>query len=199
VVLEPCFNWSQGDQSEGGGIRQAVIVSNCDHLKLYVKDALKFEIDPDRERYGHLPHPPFVKDLTGEHLEDWGDLRIDGYLKGEKVISKTLPGNDYDRQLHVEPDDKELAGDGIDATRVVLRVTNEHGGARPFSTGSILLRVEGPGEIIGENPFALVAGVGAIWIRSRQAAGVIRLHARHQYLGEQTVEIQVKPAEPELI
>jgi len=132
-------------------------------------------------------------------LEDWGDLRIDGYIGGEKVISKTLPGNDYDRQLHVEPDDKELAGDGIDATRVVLSVTNEHGGARPFSTGAITLRVEGPGEIIGENPFTLAGGVGAIWVRSKETAGTIRLHARHPYLGEKTVEIRVKAAPPEPI
>ncbi len=114
-------------------------------------------------------------------------------------ISKTLPGNDYDRQLHVEPDDAELVGDGIDATRVVLRVTNEQGGARPFSTGAVLLRVEGPGEIVGENPFSLVGGVGAVWVRSKEAAGTIKLHARHQYLGEKTVEIRVKPAEPEQV
>ncbi len=199
IVLEPCFNWSQGDQSEGGGVRHAVIASNCDRLKIYVNGVLKLELDPDRAAYGHLPHPPFVTDLAGEHLEDWGDLRIDGYLHGEKVISKTMPGNDYDRQLHVEPDDTELAGDGIDATRVVLRVTNEHGGARPFATGAILLRLEGPGEISGENPFALVGGVGAVWVRSREAAGVIRLHARHPYLGEKTVEIRVKAAAPEQV
>lgn len=197
IVLEPCFNWSQGDQSEGGGIRHAVIVSNCDHLKIYLKGALLKEVDPDRENYGHLPHPPFVTGLMSRRLEDWGDLRIDGYIGGEKVISKTLPGNDYDRELHLEPDDRELSGDGIDATRVVLRVTNEHGGARPFATGAISLRVEGPGEIIGENPFSLAGGVGAIWIRSREAAGTIRLHARHPYLGEKTVEIQVKPAPAE--
>ncbi len=199
IVLEACFNWSQGDQSEGGGIRHAVVASNCDHLKFYVKGDLKAEAEPDRENYGHLPHPPFVIDLTGEHLEDWGDLRIDGYINGEKVISKTLPGNDYDRQLHVEPDDAELTGDGIDATRVVLRVTNEHDGARPFASGAVLLRIEGPGEIIGENPFSLAAGVGAVWVRSKEAAGVIRLHARHPYLGEKTVEIHVKPAEAELV
>jgi len=199
IVLEPCFNWSQGDQSEGGGIRHAVIVSNCDHLKIYVKDTLKFEADPDRETYGHLPHPPFVLDLTGERLEDWGDMRIDGYLNGSKVISKTLPGNDYDRELHVVPDDAELMGDGIDATRVVLSVTNEHGGARPFSTGAIALHIEGPGEIVGENPFSLVGGVGAIWVRSKEAAGTIRLHARHHYLGTKTVEIKVKAAEAETV
>jgi beta-galactosidase len=199
IVLEPCFNWSQGDQSEGGGIRHAAIVSNCDHLKIHVKGDLKSEVEPDRERYGHLPHPPFVIDLNGEHLEDWGDLRIDGYINGVKVISKTLPGNDYDRQLHVEPDDPELVGDGIDATRVVLRVTNEYGGARPFSTGTVALRVEGPGEIVGENPFSLAGGVGAVWVRSKEGAGIIRLHARHQYLGEKTVEIRVTPAEAEQV
>jgi len=199
IVLEPCFNWSQGDQSEGGGIRQAVIVSNCDHLKIYLKDVLKYEVDPDRERYGHLPHPPFVADLKSGNLEDWGDLRIDGYLKGEKVISKTLPGNDYDRQLHVEPDEHELTGDGSDATRVVLRVTNEHDGARPFSTGTVLLRVEGPGEIIGENPFSLAGGVGAVWIRSKESAGTIRLYARHPYLGEKMAEIRVTAAKPEQV
>ncbi|HLY19338.1 MAG TPA: glycoside hydrolase family 2 TIM barrel-domain containing protein [Bryobacteraceae bacterium] len=199
IVLEACFNWSQGDQSEGGGVRHAAIMSNCDHLKIYVKGALKMEADPDGATYGHLPHPPFIVDLTGEHLEDWGDLRMDGYINGQKVISKTMPGNDYDRQMHVEPDDAELLGDGIDATRVVLRVTNEHGGARPFSTGAILLRLEGPGEIIGENPFALAGGVGAVWVRSKEAAGVIRLHARHQYLGEKTVEIRVKAAAAEQV
>jgi beta-galactosidase len=87
----------------------------------------------------------------------------------------------------------------VDATRVVLRVTNEHGGARPFSTGAIALRLEGPGEIIGENPFSLAGGVGAVWVRSREAAGTIRLHARHPYLGEKTVEIRVKAAEPEQV
>ena len=199
IVLEPCFNWSQGDQSQGGGIRQAAIVSNCDHLKIYLRDKLLREVDPDRATYGHLPHPPFVADLMSEHLEDWGDLRIDGYIAGRKVISKTLPGNDYDRQLHVEPDDLELAGDGIDATRVVLRVTNEHGGPRPFSTGAIVLRLTGPGEIIGENPFSLAGGVGAVWVRTKEAVGVIRLHAQHPYLGEKTVEIKVKQAEPEQV
>ncbi len=160
IVLEPSFNWSQADQSEGGGIRRAAIVSKCDHLKIYVKDKLKLELDPDRATYAHLPHPPFVHDLMSEHLEGWGDLRIEGYVNGQKVISKILPGNDYDRQLHVEPDDPELIGDGIDATRVVLRVTNEHDGPRPFSSGAVALRISGPGEIIGENPFSLAGGVG---------------------------------------
>lgn len=199
VVLEPCFNWSQGDQSEGGGIRRATICSNCDHLKFYVKGELKLEADPDRTTYPHLRYAPFIVDLMGRRLEDWGDLRIDGYINGEKVISKTLPGNDTDAELQVLPDDMELAGDGIDATRVVLKVTNAEGGWRPFSSGAVTLRIEGPGEIVGENPFSLVGGVGAIWVKSKEGAGVIRLEARHPRLGAKIVEIQVKAAPSEFV
>jgi beta-galactosidase len=199
IVLEPCFNWSQGDQSEGGGIRKAVICSNCDHLKIYLKGKLKVEADPDRKTYPHLAHPPFQVDLLGIPLEGWGDLRIDGYFGGKLVISKMLPGNDMDQELHVEPDDGELSGDGIDATRVVLRVTNAQGGWRPFSTGAVSLQIEGPGEIIGENPFSLVGGVGAVWVKAKQGSGTIRLEARHPYLGTKSVEIQVKTAPRELV
>jgi beta-galactosidase len=199
VVLEPCFNWSQGDQSEGGGIRKATICSNCDHLKFYVKGELKFEADPDRKTYAHLRYPPFIIDLMSRRLEDWGDLRIDGYIKGEKVISKTLPGNDTDAELRVEPDDIELAGDGIDATRVVLILVNSEGGWRPFSTAAVTLEIEGPGEIIGENPFSLAGGVGAVWVRSKQGSGTIRMMAKHPFLKAQTVEIQVKGSEREVV
>jgi beta-galactosidase len=199
VVLEPCFNWSQGDESEGGGIRKAVICSNCDHLKIYLQDKPLVEVDPDRETYPHLRYPPFQVNLWSRRLEDWGDLRIDGYISGEKVISRTLPGNDTDAQLHLEPDDRELMGDGIDATRVVVKVTNTEGGWRPFSTGALALTIGGPGEIIGENPFALSGGAGAVWVRSKPAAGTIRLEALHPYLGTKVVTIQVKAAKPEAI
>lgn len=40
-------------------------------------------------------------------------------------------------------------------------------------------------------------GVGAVWLRAHQGHGLIRLSARHPYLGTKTVEIQVTPAEPE--
>jgi beta-galactosidase len=199
IVLQPCFNWSQGDQSDGGGVRRATIASNCDHLKIYLKGNLLVETGPDRQTYPHLRYPLFIVDLMSKELEDWGDLRIDGYINGEKVASRTLPGNDTDAEFHVEPDDRELAGDGIDMTRVVLKVTNIRGGWRPFSTGAVTMKIEGPGEIIGENPFALEGGVGAVWIKAKEAAGTIRLHAHHQYLGNKTVEIRVTAADAEVV
>jgi len=96
-------------------------------------------------------------------------------------------------RLSVEPDDVELVGDGIDATRVVLRVTDEFGATRPFADGAVALTLTGPGEIIGENPFALFGGVGAVWIKTKESSGTIRLTANHPKLGAKTIEIRVKP------
>jgi len=89
-----------------------------------------------------------------------------------------------------------LIGDGIDATRVVLKVTDEFGAVRPFANAAISLSLQGPAEIIGENPFALFGGVGAVWIKTKTSPGpvrVARLTATHSTLGSKTVEIVVKP------
>jgi len=92
----------------------------------------------------------------------------------------------------IEPDDRELVGDGIDMTRVVLKVVDEFGNVRPFSNAAITLSLQGPGEIVGDSPFALFGGVGAVWIKARPGVGVIRLKATHETLGSKTVSINVK-------
>jgi beta-galactosidase len=83
-------------------------------------------------------------------------------------------------------------------TRVVLRVTDEYGAARPFATGAVQLTLDGPGEIVGENPFALTGGVGAVWVKTREGAGQIRLFATHPQLGTNMVEIVVEAAPDEM-
>ncbi len=156
-------------------------------------DRLIADLKPDRETFPHLQYPPFVKDIHDDiHRGAWGDMKIEGYIDGKKVITKTLSGRGADRQLMVEPDDRELIGDGIDTTRVVLKVTDEYGSVRPLANAAIALSLTGPGEIIGENPFSLFGGVGAVWIKTKQAAGTIRLTARHPVLGSKTIDIVVE-------
>ena len=195
VVLEPGFNWSIGDSSDYGGHGEGVIFSNCDRLIVYIADELQAELAPDRERFGNLPHPPFFFSAlsgTAPWRRVWGDIRIDGYIGDRKAASRTLSSKGVDQRFCAEPDDSELLGDGIDATRVVLRVTDEFGAPRPFATGAVALEIEGPGEIVGENPLALFGGVGAVWVRTREAEGTIALRAKHPVLGTRTVRIEVK-------
>ncbi len=204
IVLEPAFHWARGDESVG--FTDAVVCSNCDHLQLFSRAGseagnpwkLIAEADPDRAQFPHLKYPPFIFDMR-RYRAGWGDLRIDGYLGGKLVISRSLSGRGVDSKFLLLPDDRALMADGADATRVVLRVTDEFGAVRPFANDSIALTLEGPAELIGDNPFALIGGTGAVWIRAREEPGAVRLTAKHPRLGAQTVTIEVSPAAPEAV
>ena len=209
VVLEPAFHWARGD--EAVGFTKAVFCSNCDHLKIFGRAdsvesnpwVLLAELDPDRAEFEHLKYPPFVLELSKLDLKKlhagWGDLRIDGFVGGKQMISKTLSGRGVDAKFLLLPDDVELQADGADSTRVVLRVTDEFGAVRTYANDPIALTLEGPGKLIGDNPFALVGGTGAVWIRASEEAGKVRLTAKHPRLGTQTVEIAVSPAARETV
>ena len=199
VVIEPGFFYSWGDRGGGNGPGVVPICSNCDHLKVYYNGQLLLEADPDRKTYPHLKYPPFIVSLTTLSFRTWGDLKIEGYIKDKLVAAKLLPGNGTDDVLVVKPDDLELDGDGRDATRVVLAVVDSGGNYRPFATGAISLSVTGPGEIVGENPFSLSGGAGAVWVKAKESSGTIHLVASHQYLGKKSVDIHVRPVEAEFV
>ena len=196
VVLEPAFHWARGDASVG--FSKAVVCSNCEHLKFYIDDKLVADVDPDRKQFAHLKYAPFVFEL-GELFHKWGDLRIEGYIQGKLAITKRLSGRGVDTKFLLVPDDTELMADGADSTRVVLRVTDEFGAVQPFANDAIKLQLEGPAEIIGDNPFSLVGGTGAIWIRAQQSAGTVRLKAVHPSLGTQEAEIKLVASPEELV
>jgi beta-galactosidase len=195
VVLEPAFHWARGDESIG--FTTALVGSNCDHLKFFIDDQLVAEADPDRTEFGGLPHPPFHVRL-GELFHHWGDLRIEGYIQGKLVVARSYSGKGVDQKFALLPDDTSLLADGADATRVVFRVTDEFGAIRPFANDAILLQIEGPAEIIGDSPFSLVGGTGAIWIRAQQQPGSVRFIATHPRLGKQEITLAIAPADPEL-
>jgi beta-galactosidase len=209
VVLEPAFHWAKGD--EAIGFRRAVVSSNCDHLKFSLREHSDpsnpwtpvAELDPDRAEFAHLRYPPFQLDLRvlgSKKLQfGWGDLRIDGYIQGKQVISRSLSGNGVDRRFVLLPDDRTLVADGADTTRVVLRVTDEFGNVHPSANDPVVFTLEGPGALIGDNPFALVGGTGAVWLRAGEQPGIVRLTAKHLRLGTQTVELTLTPAAPETV
>ena len=199
VVIEPGFYYAWGDRAGGNGPGVVPICSNCDHLKIFCAGKFHSEIDPDRATFPHLEHPPFMAKLNNLGFRGWGDLIVEGYVKDKLVGTRVLGSRGIDDRLLVKPDDTELDGDGRDATRVVLAVTGVQGDLRPFATGAIELTLTGPGEILGENPFALAGGAGAVWVRSKEGSGIVKLEARHQYLGKQTVEIKVRAVDPELV
>ncbi len=206
IVLEPCFQWSaKADWPSGLGVRaadgsfvtrNALVWSNCDHLKFYVGEKMVAEVDPDRVNFPNLPHPPFQVDLNRNPSQD---LRIEGYVAGKKVSEKKYSSKGFDQQFLLLADDQALVADGADATRVIVKVTDEFGNLLRYSTAAIALTLDGPAEIIGDNPFSLMGGCGAVWVRAGQKPGVVRMQARHPTLGVREVEIKILAAEAERI
>ena len=197
VVLELALAWAPSD--EAGGLSKLVICSNCDHLKLYINAKPLLEADPDRGQFPHLAHPPYVIDLGDKLDGNWGDLRVEGYIAGRQAIVRNYSGKGFDQRFVLEADDHQLTGDGADSTRVVLRVTDEFGNTRPLADNAISLQLDGPAELLGDNPFVLVGGVGAVWIRASERSGTVRLKATHPLLGEKTVAIEIVGSPQELI
>jgi beta-galactosidase len=127
----------------------------------------------------------------------WGDLRVEGYIGGNKVIEKRMSGRGVDTKFTITADETTLTGDGADAARVVLRVTDEFGAIRPFANDAIHFKLDGPAELIGDNPFSLIGGTGAIWIRAQEQPGTLALTATHPVLGEQKLQFQILQAASE--
>ncbi len=209
IVLEPAFHWANSDESTY--FSKAVVCSNCEHLKFYLREGslesnpwkLIAELDPNHAEFLHLTYAPFVletKNIDRKVFDiAWGDLRIDGFIKGQRVISKTLSGRGVDRKFTLLPDDLTLVADGADTTRVVMRVTDEFGAIRTYADAPIVLTLEGPGKLIGDNPFVLVGGTGAVWVRAGETAGTVRLTAKHPRLGTQTLNFNLTASAKELV
>jgi beta-galactosidase len=133
-----------------------------------------------------------------ELFHKWGDLRLEGYIQGKQVIAKDFSGKGVDVKFALLPDDTKLSADGADTTRVVLRVTDEFDRIRPFANDAIKFELEGPAEIIGDNPFTLIGGTGAIWIRAKEQAGAVTLTATHPQLGKQQLQFEITATAPEV-
>ena len=194
-VIEPSFYWDFGPQTPNGPGKNAAIFSNCDRLELLVNGQRYSTLYPDSANYPNLKHPPFFVDLyvDGSH---YPELRIDGYIGKDLALSRSFSSDAARDRLALEADDRELIGDGSDATRLVFRVVDKFGANRAFAGGSVTLQIAGPGIIVGDNPFSLAesGGVGAVWIKSLpDSAGEVRVIAKHPAFGVETAMIDVRP------
>ncbi|MFF4983823.1 glycoside hydrolase family 2 TIM barrel-domain containing protein [Streptomyces sp. NPDC001046] len=205
-VIAPAFYWPFLPPPPVNGVPQpdprtdAMICSNCDTLEIYLDGELKGTVTPDSTRFPNLPFPPSFADLTFP-AGTAPELRIDGFVGGTKVVSRTFSGDKTGDRLEVSLDDTTLSGNGFDATRAVFRVVDEHGNFRAYTAGDVTLELSGPGVLIGQTPFALDAngGVGAVWIRTMPASsGTIRLTAKLAGYPDASATITVAYAAPEV-
>jgi beta-galactosidase len=192
--IHPNFYWDFGTKSPKGPGKNVAIFSNCERLELFLDDVHYATLQPDRKNYANLKHPPFFTDLDMDGSRR-PVLRVDGFVAGKCLLTRHFSSDPKLDQLTVLADHTELIGDGIDATRIVFRITDTYGAARPFVGGIVSFNVEGPGILIGDNPFDLdeSGGAAAIWIKSKpNSSGNITVLAKHPVFGSKIVKINVR-------
>jgi beta-galactosidase len=194
-VIAPAFYWDFGPTSPVTSLPLAMICANLDLLKVYVGGDLLATVAPDTGNYGSLPYPPSFVDFSSVDGSTLPELRIDGYLAGVKVASRTFDADRSLDKLSVEADDLEIDGDGADATRVAFRAVDRYGNARPYVDGLVTLSIDGPAVLVGDNSldFRATGGVGAVWIRSISGSpGRVTVRASHPALGEAAAAITAR-------
>jgi beta-galactosidase len=194
-VIAPAFYWDFGPASPVTSLPQAMICANLDRLELYLASEHFATLTPDAAAYPHLAYPPSFADFTAVDGSSLPDLRIDGYLGGELVASRSFSCDPSGDVLTLEADDAEIAADGTDATRLWFRAVDRYGAPRPYVTGQVTLDLDGPAVLIGDNPFdfAAAGGVGAAWLRSLPGSpGLVTVTATHPALGTAITTVLVR-------
>jgi beta-galactosidase len=193
-VIEPNFYWDFGPASPAGPGQRAAIFSNCDRLEISVAGRQHSTLHPDRAGFPHIKYPPFFADLSVDG-SDKPELRIDGYVGTKLVLSRSFSSDRSADRLQLHSGDTELVADGSDATWLTFGTADKFGTLRTFVEGEVTLTVEGPGRIVGDNPFQLTdsGGSGAVMVQTiARRTGRIRVTARHSHLGTASVAISVR-------
>ncbi len=200
IVLQPATHWTMGDRS-GGGNDPLTVFSNCDQVEAIIGESHLGRVNPDSKHYPHLAHPPFTLPIP-EKYSAWGqsefyDLQLVGYLNGEKVAEHWVASRQLPTRLELATDTDQLSADGTDMTRLIVRITDAYGNPLPYAASVIHFEVEGPADLIGQNPFPLIGGQAALLLKARQEPGEVHIKARCAGLNEAKIQMHIQKPSPD--
>jgi beta-galactosidase len=178
-VLCAATTWTRGDRSEGG-IDPLIIFSNCDEIEVFTGEELVGKYSPDRDSFPNLPHPPYQihKLMPLGQPQRFKDLRLVGYVNGQAVEEQIIASKNLPHNLVLQTDDLELNADGADMTRLVFAIVDGYGNRLPYTNQVVTFEIKGPADLIGENPFALMGGQAALYVKARHEPGEVTIVAK---------------------
>jgi beta-galactosidase len=192
IVLRPATFYAFGDKSNGGGDQDFdfVVFSNCDEIEVYLGDTLFGRYAPNRDKYPHLLHPPFhIGDgqMWHTHRLRVPEGRVVGYRGGQAAAEVRLTTDKLPKALTLTADDAALDADGADMTRLVFALVDGEGARLPHTHAVVEFTVEGEADLFGVNPFPLVGGQAALYLRARHTPGVVNVQAHAAVYGLEAV------------
>ncbi len=78
-------------------------------------------------------------------------------------------------------------------TRLIFRITDPYGNPVPYSNSVVSFEIEGPADLIGTNPFPLMSGQAALFIKAQQAEGIVQVRAYCEGLPEASLQLEILP------
>lgn len=194
IVLEPATHWTMGDRSAGGN-HPLTVFSNCEEIEVYSGETCIGRFQPDVDEYPHLKHPPFTVRWAGAE-NPWrlpfGDLRLVGYIGQQAVVERCIASDHIPHALQLQADACDLLADGIDMTRLTFRIVDRYGNVLPYVPSVVHFEVQGDAALIGDNPFPLIAGQAALYVKSGRTAGAVTITATTAQLAPVAVTITLR-------
>ncbi len=189
IVLEALDYWARGDWNECP--KNLTILSNCDEVEVRIGKRKIGVFKPQRDKFRNLPHPPVVVDnIRAEWGGKWEDLTLIGRIRGKKVAVRKYPADKLPVELKAWVDHNTIYADGRDITQLSFMMTDKFGNICPYATGIVTVQASGNVELIGENPFALFGGRGAIYVKAGRKKGNAKL--RLQCSSGHSAEVSLK-------
>jgi len=194
VVLQAATYWTMGDRS-GGGNNPLTVFSNCDKVEVIIGQHNLGRFLPDRKNFPYLPHPPFTIPIE-EKFTAWGgagthDLHLVGYIANEPVVEQWIASNQLPSKLVLSVDTHQLIADGADMTRLCFRITDVYGNTLPYTPAAVHFDLDGPADLIGENPFPLMGGQAAVFLKARHQTGTVKVHARANGMPGESISLEI--------
>jgi beta-galactosidase len=121
-------------------------------------------------------------------------LHLVGYLNDQPVAEQWIASSRLPKKLELTTDTDQLYADGADMTRLTFRITDEFCNPLPYATKVVTFELEGEAELIGENPFPLIGGQAALYVKARHQPGMVTIRASAPGLVDTAVSLTIRPA-----
>jgi beta-galactosidase len=195
VVLKPVTFWARGERNIGG-VLPLIILTNCDEVELRYGNHAPKRVQPDRDRFAHLPHAPVIVDhrhFTPDELGLWGmtweHAEVTGLIDGKPVAVAKFVSDPIATTLQVQPDAETLGHH--EAVRVMVRALDQIGNKLPFFPEPVSITVSGAGRRIGPGLVPLRAGSTGFWVQAT-GMGTIEVTVSSDRLGTKTLQLQAE-------
>ena len=87
---------------------------------------------------------------------------------------------------------RSLAAQGVREITLLGQIVDRYGNRLPYANQPVSLELDGPADLIGENPFAVMGGQGAVYVRARHEPGLVTVRAVTPRLKAQSVTITIR-------